>query len=80
MEEDWGAEANINPEPTFNLPGSTPTPYQQRHPKQLFLKYVKVVHGREMAAKVRNQFTPKGSRRKISNNGGKNPSGEQRIS
>jgi len=56
MEEDWGAEANINPEPTFNLPDSTPTLYQQRHPKQLFLKYVKVVHGREMAAKVRNQF------------------------
>jgi len=56
MEQDWGAEANINPEPTFNFLGSTPTPYQQRRPKQLFLRYVKVVHGRDMSAKVRSQL------------------------
>ena len=56
MEEDWGVEANINPEPTFNFPGSTPTLYQQCQPKQLFLKYVKVVHSRKMSAKVRNQL------------------------
>ena len=56
MEEDWGAEAKANPEPTFNFPGSAPTPQQQRRPKQSFLRYVKVVHGRDMSAKVRSQL------------------------
>jgi len=56
MEEDWGAQATADPEPTFNFPGSTPIPQQQQRPKLSYLRYVKVVHGRDMAAKVRSQL------------------------
>ena len=53
MEEDWGAEAAAHPEPTFSLTNLTPS---QNRPKQAYLKYLKTVHGREMAAKAMTEF------------------------
>jgi len=53
MEEDWGAEAAARPEPTFSLTNLTTS---QNRPKQAYLKYLKTVHGREMAAKARTEF------------------------
>jgi len=63
--EDWEAEAKAHPEPTFNFPSSTPTLQQQQRPKQSFLRYLKTVHGRETAAKVRSQLTSKNNRVKF---------------
>jgi len=53
MEEDWGAEAAARPEPTFSLTNLTPA---RKRPKQSYLKYLKTVHGRDMAAKARAEF------------------------
>jgi len=53
MEENWDAEAKTRPEPTFNVTNSIPP---QNRPKQSYLKYLKTVHGREMAAKARTEF------------------------
>lgn len=52
--EDWDAEAKAQPEPTFTLPSLTPS--QQQRPKQFFLWYLKTVHGRETASKVRTEL------------------------
>ena len=54
MEEDWNSEANSQPEPPFTLT-RTP-PHQQHGQKQFFLKYVKTIHGRETAARVRAEL------------------------
>jgi len=53
MEEDWGAEAAARPEPTFSLTNLTAA---QKRPMQSYLKYLKTVHGRDMAAKARTEF------------------------
>jgi len=53
MEENWGAEAATRLEPSFSLTNLTPN---QNWPKQSYLKYLKTVHGREMAAKARTDF------------------------
>ena len=53
MEEDWGAEAEARPEPSFSLTNLTPS---HKRLMQSYLKYFKTVHGREMAAKARTQF------------------------
>ena len=54
MEEDWDTEANSQPEPPFTL--AKTTPHQQHGQKQFFLKYVKTIHGREKAARVRAEL------------------------
>jgi len=54
MEEDWDSEANSQPEPPFTL--AKTTPHQQHGQKQFFLKYVKTIHGRETAARVRAEL------------------------
>jgi len=71
MEEDWGAEAN--PYSTFRVQPQPPTSNVDR--SSCFYDYVKVIHGREMSATVRSQL--KGLQRKISNSGGRSPSGKQ---
>jgi len=53
MEEDWDLEAKARTEPAFNLQYSTPP---QHRPKQSYLKYLKTVHGGEMAAKARSEL------------------------
>jgi len=51
----WDSERQSEPEPPFTL---TKTPsYQQYRLKQFFfLKYVKTIHGRDTAAKVRMEL------------------------
>jgi len=67
MEEDWDLEAKARTEPAFNLQYSTPP---QHRPKQSYLKYLKTVHGGEMAAKARSELNYLRSMKGIFTNGG----------
>ena len=51
--EDWDAECKSQPEPAFTLVTTTPWPLK---PKDLFLRYVKTVHGRNTAHRVTEQL------------------------
>jgi len=51
--EDWDAECKLRPEPVFTLQTTTPRPLK---PKDSFLRYVKTVHGRDTARRVREQL------------------------
>ena len=53
MAENWDLEAKARPEAEFNLQCTTSRQYT---PKQSYLKYLKTVHGGEMAAKTRSQL------------------------
>ena len=54
--EDWDAECKLRPEPVFTLQTTTPRPLK---PKDSFLRYVKTVHGRDTARRVREQLNSK---------------------
>ena len=51
--EEWDTECKSQPEPVFTLLTTTPWPLK---PKDLFLRYVKTVHGRNTAHRVREQL------------------------
>ena len=51
MSEDWDSECVNNPSPSFTLYQNNPD--QSRRPKEHFLKYLRVVHGREVANRIR---------------------------
>ena len=51
--EDWDAEIKLRPEPVFT-PQTTTTWLLK--PKDSFLRYLKTVHGRDTARRVREQL------------------------
>jgi len=51
--EDWDAEIKLRPEPVFT-PHTTTTWLLK--PKDSFLRYLKTVHGRDTARRVREQL------------------------
>jgi len=51
--EDWDAEIKLRPEPVFTP--QTTTPWLLK-PKDSFLRYLKTVHGRDIARRVREQL------------------------
>ena len=52
--ENWDAEATQNPENNFSLYASTSQSVQR--PKTAFLRYVRIVHGTDVAIRVREQL------------------------
>jgi len=54
MSEDWDSECASNPSPSFTLYQKNTD--QLRRPKEHFLKYLRVVHGREVARRIRAEM------------------------
>jgi len=52
--ENWDAEATQNPENNFSLYATTSQSVQR--PKTAFLRYVRIVHGTDVAIRVREQL------------------------
>jgi len=51
--EDLDCESAARPQPNFTLYNNIS---DQRHPRQLFLRYLKTVYGRPTASRVRHQL------------------------
>ena len=51
--EDWDAECKLQPEPVFALQTTTSWPLK---PKDSFIRYLKTVHGRNTAHRIREQL------------------------
>jgi len=55
--EDWDCESAAQPEPNFTLVNNIS---YQRHPRQLFLRYLKMICGRPTASRVGHELDSMG--------------------